>query len=96
LVDSSGASSRSVGLYLAPTEWVRKIAEFHRVYNGEAEAVNFYNRALEDQEQAVGPDHPDIAITLENYAELLRNANRQDEAAKLEARAKTIRAKHGQ
>ncbi len=45
-------------------------------------------------EKALGPDHPDVATSLENYADLLRKTGRGDEAAKMEARAKAIRAKH--
>ncbi len=40
------------------------------------------------------PEQPHVATGLENYAALLRNTGRNDEAAKLEARAKAIRAKH--
>ncbi len=35
-----------------------------------------------------------MATTLENYADLLRRTGRDSEAAKMEARAKAIRAKH--
>ncbi len=35
-----------------------------------------------------------MATSLKNYAALLRNTERTTEAAKMEARAKTIRAKH--
>ncbi len=46
------------------------------------------------REKALGPEHPDLATSLENYAALLRQTARTDEAERLEARAKTIRAKH--
>jgi hypothetical protein len=46
--------------------------------------------------KALGPEHPNVATVLENYADLLRKTNRQSEAAKLEARAKGIKAKHAQ
>ena len=42
------------------------------------------------------PQNPDVATSLENYAVLLRQMGRDDEAEKLEARAKTIRAKQAQ
>ena len=42
----------------------------------------------------VGPDHPDVAETLENYAALLHKIGRGAAADKLEARAKAIRAKY--
>ncbi len=35
-------------------------------------------------------------MSLENYAALLRKTNRDAEAARIEARAKVIRAKHAQ
>ena len=43
---------------------------------------------------ALGPEHPDVAQSLENYSALMRKTGRSDEAAALEARAKAIRAKH--
>ena len=45
-------------------------------------------------ERAKGPEHPYVAQSLENYAVLLRETGRGAEAAKMEARAKTIRAKY--
>ncbi len=45
-------------------------------------------------EKALGPEHPDVATSLENYANLLRETGRGAEAAKTEVRAKVIRAKH--
>ncbi len=46
------------------------------------------------REKALGPDHPQVAQSLENYATLLRETGRNTEAAKMEARAKAIRAKY--
>ena len=43
---------------------------------------------------ALGPEHPNVATTLGNYAALLRKMNRGAEAEKMEARAQAIRAKH--
>jgi len=57
------------------------------------EAEPLYKRTLAILEAALGPEHPNVATALENYADLLRKMNRVDEAAKLEARAKEIRAK---
>ncbi len=48
------------------------------------------------QETALGPDHPDVAETRENYAALLRETGRSAEATKMEVRAKAIRAKHAE
>jgi len=61
----------------------------------EATANSIYQRALEIQEEALGPEHPDVAASLENYADLLRKTNRKKKAKELEARARAIRAKNG-
>ncbi|MCH7540299.1 MAG: tetratricopeptide repeat protein, partial [Proteobacteria bacterium] len=53
-----------------------------------------YKRSLAIWEKALGPDHPDVATSLENYAALLRKTGRGTEATEMEARAKAIRAKH--
>ena len=47
-------------------------------------------------EKAWGTEQPNVATTLGNLAALLRKTNREAEAAKLEARAQAIRAKHAQ
>ncbi len=59
-----------------------------------SEAEPLYQRALVIAEKALGPDHPDVATLLENYATLLRRVKRPAEAVRMESRAKTIRAKH--
>ncbi len=41
----------------------------------------------------IGPNHPNVAQSLENYAALLRETRRGAEADKMEARAKAIRDK---
>ena len=53
-----------------------------------------YKRALNLKEQLSGPEHPDVATILHNYAGLLREANRYKEAENLSARADAIMAKH--
>ncbi len=47
-------------------------------------------------EKALGPEHPQVARVLENYAALLHKLDRDAEADKMEARAKAIRAKNAQ
>ncbi len=59
-----------------------------------AEAEPLFQRALAIDEKALGPEHPDVAQSLENYAALLRQTARADEAERMEARAKAIRAKY--
>lgn len=51
---------------------------------------------LEIWEKALGPDHPEVATILGNYAELLRRTRRESEATSLELRAKAIRKKHAE
>ncbi len=58
-----------------------------------AESEPFYKRALTIVEKALGPEHPNVATSLENYALLLRATGRTAEADKMEARAKAIRVK---
>ncbi len=52
-------------------------------------------RALAVQQAALGPDHPDLADTLDNYADVLVVNGRSAEAAGLKKRAAGIRAKAG-
>ena len=59
-----------------------------------ADAEPLYKRALAIKEKTLGPEHPHVAKALANYAALLRRTGRSTEAAKMEARAKAIRAKH--
>lgn len=60
------------------------------------QAEPLFKRALAINEKILGPNAPNVASCLENYAELLDKTNRQDEAAKLQARARSIRAKQKQ
>jgi hypothetical protein len=47
---------------------------------------------LQIREKALGPNHPNVAASLNNYADLLRKTNRKVEADKLDIRAKAIEA----
>ena len=58
-----------------------------------AKAEPLYQRSLAIWEKALGPEHPHVAASLENCAALLRQTARADEAERMEARAKAIRAK---
>jgi hypothetical protein len=49
-------------------------------------------RLLAIREKALGPDHPYVAISLENMAFLYRATKREKEAEELEARAARIRS----
>ena len=56
----------------------------------------YYVQSKAIWEKALGPEHTDVAISLENYAALLRKTERDVEATRMEARAKAIRAKHAE
>ncbi|MDA0803982.1 MAG: tetratricopeptide repeat protein, partial [Planctomycetota bacterium] len=55
-------------------------------------AEPLYKRSLAIWEKALGPDHPDVATSLENLAALYRATKRDKEAEPLEQRAAKIRA----
>jgi tetratricopeptide (TPR) repeat protein len=59
-----------------------------------AKAEPLFQRALAILEKALGPEHPAVVTSLENYAFFLRNMGRSEEAAPLETRARAIRAKN--
>ncbi len=73
---------------------LNSLAELYHAQGRYAETEPLYKRALEIVEKALGPEHRHVARSLENYAVLLRATGRSDEAAKMEARAEAIRAKH--
>ena len=54
----------------------------------------FLTRCRVDPIRLLGPNHRDMAAYLENYAVLLRNLDRSEEATRLEARAQAIRAEY--
>ena len=60
------------------------------MYKRQEEAEPLYRRDLAITEKALGPDHPDVAITLVNISALHMNTGRIDEAPALLTRALTI------
>jgi tetratricopeptide (TPR) repeat protein len=72
---------------------LNNLAELYKKQTRHADAEPLYKRVLEIMENDRGKEHLNVAIALENYADLLRKMNREDEAVKLEARAQEIRAK---
>ncbi|MGB6851297.1 MAG: tetratricopeptide repeat protein, partial [Thermoanaerobaculia bacterium] len=54
-------------------------------------ARSIFARAIEIREEKLGPDHPDLAETLEAYADLLRTIGHTSEAEELASRALAIR-----
>ncbi len=61
-----------------------------------AEVEPLYKQALATREKALGPDHPDVAIILENQADLLRDTRPSAATDRPEALAAGIRAKHAE
>ena len=57
------------------------------------QAGDLYHRAPTIQEEALGPEHPDVAVILESYALWLWKTGREPEAMAMGARAKAIRDK---
>ena len=56
------------------------------------QAEPLYKRALTIAEKALGPDHPNVAMSLNNLAALYRATKRDKEAETLEQRATRIQA----
>ena len=59
------------------------------------DAIPLFQRALEIDEKALGPDHPDMASMMERYAVPLRYTGRIAQAEAAEERARSIRARSG-
>ncbi len=57
------------------------------------DAIRLFERALEIDEKALGPDHPDVAPVLEHYAVPLRRMGRTAQAEAAENRVRIIRAR---
>ncbi len=73
---------------------LNNLAALYQAWGRYAEAEPHYRRALAIVEKALGPEHPAVATSLENYAGLLRKTGRTEEAAGMEDRAQAIRARH--
>ena len=48
------------------------LADLHRAQGNYADAAPLFQRSLEIQEMALGPDHPDVVANLNNLAVLAR------------------------
>ncbi len=59
-----------------------------------SEAVNVTKEALKLAENTFGPDHPNVAQSLNNLAEFYKEIGRKDKAKRFEERAKAIRSKN--
>jgi len=78
----------------AGIEWETLNQEVNELYRAGqyGRAMTVAKAALKVAEQNVGLEHPKVAQSLENLAKLYRSTKRPEEARKLEARAKNIRA----
>ncbi len=72
---------------------LNNLAKLYQAQGTYAEAEPLHKRALAINEAALESDHPNVALSLEYYAALLRETARADEAEKMAARAREIRAK---
>ncbi len=72
------------------------LASSYREQGCYVEAEQLLKRSLMIRKQALGPEHPDVALSLENYAGQLRDTGRDARAARLEARAQAIHAKNAE
>ena len=66
------------------------LAEVYIVQRRYPEAEPLLKQALEIQEKAVGPAHPQVARVLLDYASLLRKKRCRREAASMQKRAKNM------
>ena len=64
----------------------RNLAELLHATNRLAEAESLFGRALAIYEKSLGPDHPNVATTLNSLALLLSATNRLAEAEPLSRR----------
>jgi hypothetical protein len=82
---------------LAVAESLHTLANrFSRATALYSDAERLYRHVLVIRLERQGPEHLDVAATLEDYARLLQRAGRETEAAELNARAQGIRGRRGQ
>jgi hypothetical protein len=74
--------------------YYNNFGKLYRVQNRYEDAEPLYQHVLALIEKVYF--HPHATLVLDNYADLLRQTNREAEAEKLEARAQAIREKHTQ
>ncbi len=55
-----------------------------------ADAARILQGVIPEQEHLLGPAHPQLAVTLENYAGVLRHLNQKAEAKRMDSRANAI------
>jgi len=70
---------------------LNNLAAVYHAQGRYAEAEPLYERSLLIAENALGPEHPYVAVVCENMAKLCKQIGKEDEAERLEARARSIR-----
>ena len=70
-----------------------RLADGYAVIGDLTQAEGLYQRALAIQEEGLGTDHDDVALTLAGYTALLRKQGRAAEAAELDSRIEAIRTR---
>ena len=68
------------------------LARLHYQEGRVQDAEALIKESLAIRETALGEGHPDLLQNLDDYASLMRATGRPDEALRLEARARAIRA----
>jgi hypothetical protein len=66
------------------------LAVLYYTQNQYAQVEPLLKRSLAIREKALGPDHPDVAASLKNMAQLYRKTGREEEVEALEKRAIVI------
>ncbi|CAN0413880.1 unnamed protein product, partial [Laminaria digitata] len=91
LNNRAGLLSICSSAFLALTTF---LMQFYATFQGKyEEAGPLCERSLAIREKALGPDHPDVANSLNTLAELLRKQGKYAEAEPLYARCQAIREK---
>jgi len=68
------------------------LASYYREHQEFEKAEGMYQEAISLKEHVSGPHHQDVAIILNQYAAMLRDAHRMQEATALEHRARKIQS----
>lgn len=81
----------AIGCALASVTSLNNLAVLYDTHGDYAKATPLQKRALAIREKALGPKHPNVALSLENLAALYRATKRDTDAEPLEQRAAMIR-----
>lgn len=68
-----------------------KLAQLYSAQGRYQEAEPLYLKAITTRAQTLGPNHTAIAAMLDQYAVLLHKMNKEEQARKIEERARKIR-----